>query len=98
MAWECRQCGYYVDWSQAPAECPECGASQETLFWVNDNAEEVPEYADEEEELAAALAPTLDDEDDEDEDEEEHIPELGEEFGGAFDQPRDSAYFRDEDE
>lgn len=91
MAWECAQCGYYLELNNPPPECPECGAQQEQLFWVD---EDVDERGFDDGDGEGVFY----DEEELDEDEEDYVPELGDEFGAAMGEPRDRAYLRSEEE
>ena len=51
MAWECTQCGFTLESTNPPRECPECGAPQELLMWVQDE----PVEDDEEDDVAEFL-------------------------------------------
>ena len=86
MAWECTQCGFTLESTNPPRECPECGAPQELLMWVQDE----PVEDDEEDEYEAGMSDDeYEEHDDGEEEEEEHIPELGEELGVFFEPGED---------
>ncbi|NOZ87003.1 MAG: hypothetical protein GXP49_12215 [Deltaproteobacteria bacterium] len=89
MAWECTQCGFTIESNTPPMECPECGADQEMLMWVQDAETDTEEDVyDENDDFIEGLQEDVEKEDSEDDDE-EHVPELGEEFGVFF-EPDDS--------